>query len=150
MSKISPLLLATTVILTASTGVFGMLLSASSAPDISFSVFFDPGTASLSKEGREIISVAAQRFADSHNRHSAAHILVTSETDDQDSGASLSNERIKAVGNQLVCDGVQRKFVRADEHHSVHAETVRLQEGLDRRVSISIQENPIIARPLTG
>lgn len=150
MPKISPLLLATTVILTASATVFGMPLRASSAPEISFSVFFDPGTASLSKEGREIISVAAQRFADSHNRHSAAHILVTSETDGQDSNASLSNARITAVGNQLGRDGVQRKFVSAAEHPSVHAETVRLQEGLDRRVSISIQENPAIVRPLTG
>jgi outer membrane protein OmpA-like peptidoglycan-associated protein len=149
MPKISQFLLATTVILTASTSVFGMPLRASSGPDSSFSVFFDPGTASLSKEGQEIISVAATRFAASHSRHSAAHILLTSETDDQDS-AFLSNERIKAVGNQLVRDGIQRKFVSTDEHPSVHAAPIRLEEWLDRRVSISIQEDPVIARPLAG
>jgi outer membrane protein OmpA-like peptidoglycan-associated protein len=146
MLRISPLLLATTVIFfTASINVFGMPLRASSAPNLSFSVFFDSGGASLTKEGREIISVAAKRFAATHSRHSAAHIFVTAETDDQDS-ASLSIERIKAVGNQLVRDGIQRKFVSADEHPSVHAEPVRLEEWLNRRVSISIQENPVIAR----
>jgi hypothetical protein len=149
MPKISPLLLATTVIFVASTSVFGMPLRVSSAPDISFSVFFDPGAASLSKEGQEIISVAAKRFAATHSRHPAAHIFVTSETNDQDS-ASLSNERIKAVGNQLVRDGIQRKFFSVDVQPSVHAEPVRLLEWLDRRVSISIQEDPVIARPLTG
>ena len=71
----------------------------------------------------------------------AAHIFVTSETNDQDS-ASLSIERIKEVSNQLVRDGIQRKFISADEHPSIHAEPVRLLEWLDRRVSISIQENP--------
>jgi outer membrane protein OmpA-like peptidoglycan-associated protein len=145
MPKISPLLLATTVIFSASTSMFGMPLKASSAPEISFNVFFDPGAASLSKEGREIISVAAKRFAATHSSHSAAHIIVSSETNDQDS-TSLSNERIKAVGNQLVRDGIQRKLVSADERPSVHSEPVRLEEWLDRRVTISIQENPIIAR----
>lgn len=152
MPRISPLLLATTVIFTASVNVFGMPLAASIAPDSSYSsysIFFNPRAASLSKEGREIISVAAKQFAATHSRHSGAHILLTSETDGQGS-ASVSNERIKAVGDQLVRDGIPRKFISADEHPSVHAEPVRLLEWLDRRVSIGIQENPVIARPLTG
>ena len=144
MPKIAPFLLATTMILAASTSVFGMPLRASSAPDMSFSVFFDPGAASLSKEGREIISVAAKRFAASNSRHSA-YLLVSSETGNQDN-ESLANERIQAVVNQLVRDGIQRIFVRADEQPSVHSEPVRLLEWLDRRVSISIQENPVTGR----
>jgi outer membrane protein OmpA-like peptidoglycan-associated protein len=145
MQKIPPLLWATTVIFAATTSVHGMPLRASNPPDISFSVFFDPGAASLSKEGREIISVVAKQFVATHNRHSAAYIFVTTDTGVQDN-ASLSNERIKTVSNQLVRDGILRKFVSADEHPSVHVETVRLQEGLDRRVSISIQENPVTGR----
>jgi outer membrane protein OmpA-like peptidoglycan-associated protein len=145
MRIISPLLLATTVIFTGSTTVLGMPLKASDAPDLSFSVFFDPGAASLTKEEREIISVVAKRFAATHNRHSAAHIFVTSDTDVQEN-ASLSIERIKAVSNQLVRDGIRRQFVSADEHHSVHTQPVRLLEPLDQRVSISIQENPVSSR----
>ena len=141
MPRLSPLLLLTTVFFAASTSVFGMPQRAPSPPDITFSVFFDPGGATLSKEGREIISVAAKRFAAAHSLHPAAHILVTSETDDQDR-ASLSIARLNAVSNQLARDGIQRKFVRADEQPSVHPEPVRLLEWLDRRVSISIQENP--------
>jgi outer membrane protein OmpA-like peptidoglycan-associated protein len=147
MSKLSPLLLATTVILTTSTSVFGMPQKVSSPSDssFSFSVFFDPGRATLSKEGREIISVVAKRFAATHSRNPAAHIFVTSETDDQDS-ASLSIERIKVVGNQFARDGIPRKFISADEQPSVHAEPVRLLEWLDRRVLINIQENPDTGR----
>ena len=145
MSRNSLLLLATTVVFATSTSVFGVPLRPSSAPDSSFSVFFDPGAASLSKEGREIISVAAERFAGARNRHPTANMLVTSESDDEDS-ASLSNERIKAVGNQLVSDGIPREFVSEEEHRSVHAESVRLLEALNRRVSISIQENAVIGR----
>ena len=145
MSKLSPLLLATTVILTASTSVFGMPQRASSPSDSSFSVFFDAGRATLSKEGREIISIVAERFAATHSRSPAAHIFVTSETDDQDS-ASLSIERIKAVGNQLARDGVQRKFISANEQPSIHAEPVRRLEWLDRRVLIIIQDNPDTGR----
>jgi hypothetical protein len=145
MSKLSPLLLGTTVIFIASTSVFGMPQRVSSSPDTSFSVFFDPGEASLSKEGREIVSIAAKRFAATHGRNPAAHIFVTSETDDQDS-TSLSIGRIKAVGNQLERDDVQRKFISEDEQPSVHATPVRLLEWLDRRVSISIQENPDTGR----
>jgi hypothetical protein len=122
-----------------------MPLRASNPPDISFSVFFDPGAASLTKEGREIISVVAKRFAATHNRHSTAYLFVTTDTGVQDN-ASVSNERIKAVSNQLVRDGIRRQFVSADEHPSVHAEPVRLLESLDRRVSISIQENPVTGR----
>ncbi len=145
MRKLSPILLATTVVLTASTSVFGLSQGAPSPPDISFSVFFDRGGATLSKEGREIISVAAKRFSATHRRHPEAHIFVTTETGDQDS-ASLSIERIKAVGNQFARDGIQKKFISADEQPSVHAEPVRLLEWLDRRVSISIQENPETGR----
>jgi hypothetical protein len=145
MPRISPLLLATTVIFAASTGAFGMPSSASNPSDLSFSVFFDPGAAALTKEGREIISVVAKRFAATHSRNPAVHIFVTSETDDQDS-ASLSVERIKAVSNQLVRDGIQRGFVSEDEQPSAHAKPVRLLESLDQRVSISIQENPDTGR----
>jgi hypothetical protein len=140
MPKILPLLLATTVFFAASTSVFGMPQRASIPGDTSFSVFFEPGGASLSKEGREIISVAANRFAVTHSRNSAVHIFVTSETDDQDS-ATLSVERIKAVSHQLVRDGIPRRFVSEDEQPSAHAKSVRLLEALDQRVSISIQEN---------
>ena len=122
-----------------------MPLRASRSPDISFSVFFEPGAASLTKEGREIVLVAAKRFAATHNRHSAAQIFVTCETDDKDS-TSLSNERIKAVSDQLVRDGIRRQFVSADEYPSVRAEPVQLLEWLDRRVSISIQETPVTGR----
>ena len=150
MPRISTFLWATTVIFAASTSAFGMPasgkpMSASGPPDTSFNVFFDPGAASLSKEGREIISVAAKRFAATHGRHSAAHILLASETDDQDK-ASLSTERIRAVSNQLVRDGIQRKFVSAVQHSGDHAEPVSLLEWQHRRISISIQENPVIAR----
>lgn len=148
MLKIAPLLLVTTVVFIASTSVFGMSLRAPSAPesgpDVSFSVFFDSDAASLSKEGREIISLAAKRFAVTHSRHSA-YLLIASETDGQDS-ASLSNARIQAVVNQLVRDGIQRKFVSVAEQPSVHSEPVRLLEWLDRRVSISIHENPVTGR----
>lgn len=143
MPRISTFLLATTVILTASTTVFGMPPREASAPDIaglSFSVFFEPGVASLSKEAREIISIAAKRFADTHSGHSAARIFVTSESNEQDK-ISLSSERIKAVHNQLVHDGVQGKFVSRNEQPNVHSEPVRLLESLDRRVSIEIREN---------
>jgi outer membrane protein OmpA-like peptidoglycan-associated protein len=145
MTKFSPLLLLTSVIFTASTSVFGMPQRASSPPDLSFSVFFDPGGATLSTDGREIISVAAERFAVAHGRYPAAHMFVSGETNDQDS-ASLSIERVEAVGNELVRDGVQRKFVSVDQKPSVHSEPVRLVEWLDRRVSISIQENPVPGR----
>ena len=148
MPRISPLLLLTTVIFAASTSVFGMPQKASTPPDTSFSVFFDPGRATLSKEGRQIISLAAKRFAATHSHYPAAHIIVTGETDDQDR-ASLSVERVRAVGNELVRDGIQRKFVSADEQPSVHSEPVRLLEWLDRRVSISIQENPV-SREIVG
>ena len=139
MLKLSTILLATAVVTAASTTVLGMPQPAPS--DTSFSVFFEPGGAALSKEGREIISLAAKRFRATHDLHPAAHIFVTSETDDQDS-ASLCVERIKAVSHQLAHDGIQAKFVSADEQTSVHAKSVRLLEWLDRRVSISIQENP--------
>jgi hypothetical protein len=114
-------------------------------PDTSFSVFFDPGAATLSKEGEEIVSVASKRFSGTHGRHAAARIYITSETDGQGS-ASLSNERVKAVCDQLVHDGVQRKFVSVDEQPSNHAEPVRLLESLDRRVSIDIEDNSVIGR----
>ena len=139
MLKPSTLLLATAVALSASTAVFGMPQPAPS--DTSFSVFFEPDGAALSKEGRQIISLAAKQFRATHNLHPAAHIFVSSETDDQDS-ASLSIERIKAVSNQLSRDGIQAKFVTADQQASAHAKSIRLLEWLDRRVSISIQENP--------
>jgi outer membrane protein OmpA-like peptidoglycan-associated protein len=145
MPKLPSLLLASAVVFTTNTSVFGMPLEASGTSDRSFGVFFDPGAASLSKEGREIISVVAEQFAATHRRDSAEHILLTSDTDVQDS-AALSNERITAVGNQLVRDGIQKKFFAADEHPSVHAEAIRLEEALDRRVSISIQENRVIGR----
>jgi hypothetical protein len=145
MRYISRLLWATTVVFAASTSAFGIPLRASSSPNTSFSVFFQPGAASLTKEGREIVSIAAKRFAATHGRNSAAHIFVISETDDQDS-ASLSIGRVKAVGDQLERDGVQGKYISEDEQPSVHAEPVRLLEWLDRRVSISIQENPDTGR----
>jgi hypothetical protein len=72
-------------------------------------------------------------------------ISVTSETDGQ-GNESLSNDRLKAVGDQLVRDGVERTFVSVDEQPSDHAEPIRLLESLDRRVSIDIQENPVIGR----
>lgn len=143
MAKISPLLFASTVIFTASTSVFGMPLRASSAPDISYNVFFNPGAASLPQEGREIISVVAKRFEATHDRHSAARIIVSSESDDQAS-VSLANQRIKAVSTQLVRDGIPDKFVSVGEKPTVHADPVRLLESLDRRVSIGIQENSVI------
>ena len=114
-------------------------------PDISFSVFFNPGAATLSKEGREIVSVAAKRFTDTQSHQSAARISITSETDGQ-GNESLSNERAKAVGDQLVRDGVERKFVSVDEQPSDHAEPIRLLESLDRRVSIDIEENAVVGR----
>jgi outer membrane protein OmpA-like peptidoglycan-associated protein len=147
MPKISPLLLLTTVVLTASTSVFGVPQRAANPPDLSFSVFFDPGGATLSKEGREIVSVAAKRFAAIHSRYPAAHMFVNGETNDQDS-ASLSIERVEAVGNELGRNGIQRKYVTVDERPSLHSEPVRLLEWLDRRVSISIQENPVSGRIL--
>jgi outer membrane protein OmpA-like peptidoglycan-associated protein len=145
MPKISPLLLLTAMIFTASTRVFGMPQTAPSPPDLSFSVFFDPGGATLSNEGREIISIAAKRFAATHSRYPAAHIFVNGETNDQDS-AFLSIERAKAVGNELVRNGIQRKFVSVGEQPNVHSEPVRLLEWLDRRVSISIEQNPVSGR----
>ena len=145
MRTISSVLGATALLLIVSTSVFGLPVKASSAPDPSFSVFFDPGAASLSKEAREIISAAAKRFAATHNLHAATRILVTSETDDRNS-ASLSNDRVKAVRNQLVRDGIERRFVSADEQPSAYVESVRLLEELDRRVSISIQENLVMGR----
>jgi hypothetical protein len=127
----------------ASISVFGMPATAAMAPDISFSVFFDPGVATLSKEGEEIVSVAAQRFAGIHGQHSAARISILSQTDGQGNDF-LSIERAKAVSDQLVHDGVQRNFVSVDEQPSKHSEPVRLLESLDRRVSIGIQENSVI------
>ena len=135
----------TTVILTASTGAFGMPQRAPISPDLSFSVFFDRGGATLSKEGREIVSVAAKRFTATQSRYPAAQIFVNGETNDQD-GTSLSIERAQAVGDELVRDGIQRKFVRVDQQPSIHSEPVRLLEALDRRVSISIQKNPVPGR----
>lgn len=145
MPSISPLLCATAILFLAGTSAFAIPPSAPASGDISFAVFFNPGAAALSKEGRQIISVAARRFVATHNRHSAARIIVTSEADDQDS-ASLSNERIQAVSNQLVRDGVQRKLVSADDHPGVHNQAVRLEEWLDRRVSINIQDEPVVGR----
>lgn len=145
MLKIGRLLSATAGVILASTGVFAAPLPSSSAPDISFSVFFNPGAASLTKEGREIVAIAARQFVAFREDHPAAQLFVTGETDGQDS-ASLSKARIGAVRNQLVRDGVQRKFVSAGEQPSVHAAPVRLLESLDRRVSISIQENLIVGR----
>ena len=154
MPRISAFLWATTVAFIAGTSAFGMPASGTtkgassspeSFPDSSFGVFFDPGAASLTKEGREIISVAANRFAASHGRHSAARIVLASETDDQDK-ASLSTERIRAVSNQLVRDGIRKKFVSAVQYSGGHAEAAGLREWQHRRIVISIQENPVIAR----
>ena len=150
MPGTSPFLWAATVIFVAGTSAFGMPesgkpMGAASAPDSSFSVFFDTGAASLTKEGREIISVAAKRFAASHGRHSAAHIVLASETDDQDK-PSLSTERIRAVSHQLVRDGIPEKFVRAVQYSGGHAEVAGLWEWQRRRILISIQENPVMAR----
>jgi outer membrane protein OmpA-like peptidoglycan-associated protein len=144
MLKITPLLVATTGFLLAGGNVFGMPLRLSE-PDISFSVFFDPGAASLSKEGREIVAIAAMQFAAFHKGHTTARIFVNSETDGQDS-ASLSKARIAAVRDQLARDGIQRKFVSASEQPSIHAAPIRLLESLDRRVSISIQDSVIIGQ----
>lgn len=144
MLKIAPVLLVTTMLFAASTSGFGMTPSAPGAPDTSFSVFFNPGTAALSKEGREIISVAARRFAAVHDRQ-PVYLAVSSETSDQDN-ASLSNARIEAVVNQLIHDGIQRKSVSTGGQPSIHSEPVRLLEWLDRRVSISIQEMPANGR----
>ena len=145
MPKLPSLLLASAVVFTTNTSVFGMPLEASGTSDRSFGVFFDPGAASLTKEGREIIAVAAERFAASHGRHSAARIVLASETDDQDK-ASLSTERIRAVSNQLARDGIQKKFVSAVQYSGGHAEAAGLREWQHRRILISIQENPVIAR----
>jgi hypothetical protein len=143
MSKRSPLLFAIAAILVASTSAFGMPLRADRTPDISFSVFFNPGVAILSKEGREITSVAAKRFTGTHSHQSAARISVISETDDQGNG-SLSIDRVKAVRDQLVLDGVEKNLVSVNEHLSDHAEPIRLLQSLDRRVSIDIEENSVI------
>jgi outer membrane protein OmpA-like peptidoglycan-associated protein len=145
MLKIAPVFIAAAVVCSVSTNVFGMPQQSLIAPDNSFSVFFDPGAATLSKEGREIVSVVATRFVATQRRHAGAHIFVNCETDDQDS-ASLSKNRIEAVRKQLVRDGIQGKFVTADESPSIHANPVRLLEALDRRVSIRIQENLVIGR----
>lgn len=147
MQKISPLLLLTAAIFTAGTSAYAMPQRASTPPDLSFSVFFDPGGATLSKEGREIVAIAAKRFAATHSRYPAARIFVSGETDEQDS-ASLSIKRANAVGNELARDGIERKFVTVNEQPGVHSEPVRLLEWLDRRVSISIQENPVSGRIL--
>jgi outer membrane protein OmpA-like peptidoglycan-associated protein len=145
MSRISPFLWATAVIFAASTSVYGVPSRATSAPDMSFSVFFEPGAASLTKEGQEIVLVVAKRFETAQVRHAAAHIIVTAETDDQDN-ATLSDARVKAVSDQLVSDGIRRQFVSSQAHPSLHAKPVRLLESLNQRVSISIQENPVAGR----
>ena len=145
MSRISPFLWATAVIFTASTSVFAAPSRLSSVPERSFSVFFEPGAASLTKEGQEIILVVAKRFEATQTDHVAAHIIVSADTDDQDS-ASLSDKRIKAVSDQLVSDGVRRQFVSAEPHRSLHAKPIHLLESLDQRVSISIEENPVAGR----
>jgi len=150
MPRISPFLWATAVLVTAGASAFAMPFRAPSSPDIgapepSFSVFFDPGAASLSKEGREIISVAAKRFEATHNRHSAARVIVTSESDDQEN-ASLSNKRIKAISQQLMRDGIQGKYVSAVERPSGHLTPLSLRSWQHRCVSISIHENGVIAR----
>ena len=145
MPRISHLLWATALIFTGSASVSGMPSQASSTPDISFSVFFDPGTAALSKEGQEIISVAAKRFVATHSRHSAARLLLTCETDNRES-ASLSNERINAVGQQLARHGIQRKYVSTVGPPNIQADPPSLRESQHRRVSISIHVNSAIAR----
>jgi hypothetical protein len=150
MSRISPLLWATAVILTAATSVSGMPSGETSIPDAgtpdpSFSVFFDPGAASISKEGREIISLVAKQFAAAHGRQAAARVVVTSESDDQ-VNPSLFNQRVKAVGRQLVRDGIPGKYVSAIERPNAQAEPLSLRQWQHRRVSISIHENRVIAR----
>ncbi|HUE65287.1 MAG TPA: hypothetical protein VMO78_13010 [Rhizomicrobium sp.] len=144
MLKITPLLVAATGFLVAGTNVFAMPQRLTE-PDISFSVFFDRGAASLSKEGREIVAIAAMRFEVFHKDHTTAQIFVNSETDGQDS-ASLSKARIAAVRDQLARDGIQRKFVSASEQPSTHAAPIRLLESLDRRVSISIQDSVVLGQ----
>jgi len=114
-------------------------------PDPSFSIFFDPGAASIPKEGREIISLVAKQFAATHGRPAAARVVVTSESDSQES-PSLLNERVKAVGRQLVRDGIPGKYVSAIERPNDHAEPPSLRQWQHRRVSISIHENRVIAR----
>jgi hypothetical protein len=150
MSRISPLLWATAVILTAATSVSGMPSGASSisdagTPDSSFSIFFDPGAASISKEGREIISLVAKQFAAAHGRQAAARVVVTSESDSQEN-PSLLNQRVKAVGRQLVRDGIPGKYVSAIERPNAQVEPLSLRQWQQRRVSISIHENRVIAR----
>lgn len=150
MPRIPPLLWATAVILTAATSVSGMPSGASSIPDAgtpdsSFSIFFDPGAASISKEGREIISLVAKQFAAIHGRQAAARVVVARESDSQEN-PSLLNERVKAVGRQLVHDGIPGKYVSAIERPNAHIEPLSLQQWQHRRVSISIHENRVIAR----
>lgn len=144
MLKITALLVAATGFLLAGTNVFGMPLRLTE-PDISFSVFFDPGAASLSKEGQEIVAIAAMQFAAFHKDHATARIFVNSETDGQDS-ASLSKARIAAVRDQLARDGIRRNFVSASEQTNIHAAPIRLLELLDRRVSISIRDSVVIGQ----
>ena len=144
MPGIAPSLVAAVVFLAAGTEISGTPAATSTAPDPSFCVFFDPGTASLSKEGREILAVAAKRFAAAQS-HQSIYLLVSSETGGR-GNTFLSSQRLKAVVNALTGDGVQKKFVIAYAQPAVGLQPVRLAEWQDRRVSISIQHNPVPGR----
>ena len=144
MLKLMPLLLVATVAVSG-TGAFAIPSTTVGAPSVAFAVFFDPAAASLSKEGREIVLVAAKQFALSHGRDSAARIVLGTESDAHVS-AALSNARVNSVNRELLRDGIQKRFIGSEQQTNAHADAVRLEEDLDQRVSISIRENFVVGR----
>jgi hypothetical protein len=145
MLKISFLLAAMSMAFMTSTGVSAAPFKASGgAQDVSFSVFFSPEGAYLSKEGRAIVSIAAGRFVLTHSDNLTARVFVSSEIGDEKS-ASWSNARVRAVGKQLVRDGVPGGFIRF-AYHRGNAEPFGLGNWQSRRVAISIRPNAFIAR----
>ncbi len=102
------------------------------APD--YPVFFVPGSAALNETAKAVVQVAAD-YAKQHTRLNVVVNGYADQTGNTGANNALSNERAKAVTDQLVTDGVARERI----HYNANGPTGSLLSGqADRRVDIVI------------
>jgi len=106
----------------------------------SFSVFFDADEASLTPEGREVISAAAKRFMADHA--SNARVFVISSDDAKDE--NLPIEGTKAVKSELERDGVKAEAISAVQHSQNMPAS--LQAWQNKRILIALGANAAFAK----
>jgi outer membrane protein OmpA-like peptidoglycan-associated protein len=106
----------------------------------SFNVFFDADEASLTPEGRAIISAAAKRFMDDHASNARVFVVTSSDASDE----NLPAERAKVVKSELERDGVKAEAISAVQHsQNVPAS---LQAWQNNRILIALGANSAFAK----